>query len=145
MMELCRSDSESLTLRGDGLWRNIVPFSYTYLPCSLWERQDSTQRQLLPIRKFMRRAPAETFCAASPLHFRENTWRSPSTSRETPTVALSIAVSQSARSFHHRDRRNKFPIFLPFFSLFHPLHPCAAAAALSSFGKGKRSLLRRRK
>ena len=60
-------------------------------------------------------------CSLSLLHFRENTWRSPSTSRETPTVALSIAVSQSARSFLPRDRRNKFPIFLPFFSLFHPL------------------------
>ena len=100
------------------MWRNSVPFSYTYyLPCSLWKRQDSTQRQLVPIRKFMRRAPAELFCAASLLHFRENTWRSPSTSRETPTVALSIAVSPPALSFHHRNRRYKFPIFLPFFSL----------------------------
>ena len=64
------------------------------------------------------RSGGDLLCSLPPLlHFRENTWRSPSTSRETPTVALSIAVSPPALSFHHRNRRYKFPIFLPFFSL----------------------------
>ena len=42
-------------------------YSASFFPSSLWKRQDSTQRQLIQIRKFMERAPAETFCRHSNL------------------------------------------------------------------------------
>ena len=109
--------------------RASAPLSF--LPCSLWKRQDSTQRQLVQIRKFMGRAPAEAFCRR---RRQRSAVAAVSVSLSFPFQGKYMEISfdfkgdpngglinscECALSFDLRDHHNKFPLSLS--SLFHPL------------------------